>query len=573
MAEQTLYTFCSQINCTDGSSPYAGLIMDLAGNLYGTTLTGGAHDKGTVFKLVPNGSGWSETVLYDFCSQAYCTDGSRPFGGLVMDAAGNLYGTTSDGGSVCYGYDRCGTAFKLTPIGAGWTETIIYTFCAQTDCSDGAFPSSGLIMDEVGNLYGTTDGGGSHNQGTVFRLAPTGTGWTETVLYAFCAQTDCSDGANPAANVLMDEAGNLYGTTPSAVFKLAPTGTGWDETVLYTFCTQINCTGGTYLTGGLITDGAGNLYGMTEGGGTNNGGTVFKLSPTGTGWTETVLYSFCAQTNCSDGRSPWRATLIMDATGNLYGTTYWGGRGGYDGTVFKLSPTSTGWTETVLYSFCAQTNCGDGYLPVAGVIMDAAGNLYGTTTICGSTCGGTVFQLNGWALSVSVIGNSGGTVTSSPSGIDCGSICSADFPRGTQVTLSATGAAGWGLAGWGGVCSGIAPSCNVTLNGDTSVSATFTTFFAALLFSSPMPHHCHLGCYRLCRWRRPRFERQRSVPADGADQAGDLVEGAGERPAERARRHPGDPGDIEPGAAEQPRRARQMQPVGDQYDPPFAECV
>jgi uncharacterized repeat protein (TIGR03803 family) len=466
MAEQTLYTFCSQINCTDGSSPYAGLIMDLAGNLYGTTLTGGAHDKGTVFKLVPNGSGWSETVLYDFCSQAYCTDGSRPFGGLVMDAAGNLYGTTSDGGSVCYGYDRCGTAFKLTPIGAGWTETIIYTFCAQTDCSDGAFPSSGLIMDEVGNLYGTTDGGGSHNQGTVFRLAPTGTGWTET-----------------------------------------------------------------------------------------------------------VLYSFCAQTNCSDGRSPWRATLIMDATGNLYGTTYWGGRGGYDGTVFKLSPTSTGWTETVLYSFCAQTNCGDGYLPVAGVIMDAAGNLYGTTTICGSTCGGTVFQLNGWALSVSVIGNPGGTVTSSPSGIDCGSICSAAFPRGTQVTLSATGAAGWGLAGWGGVCSGIAPSCNVTLNGDTSVSATFTTFFAALLFSSPMPHHCHLGCYRLCRWRRPRFERQRSVPADGADQAGDLVEGAGERPAERARRHPGDPGDIEPGAAEQPRRARQMQPVGDQYDPPFAECV
>jgi uncharacterized repeat protein (TIGR03803 family) len=175
----------------------------------------------------------------------------------------------------------------------------------------------------------------------------------------------------------------------------------------------------------------------------------------------------------------------MDATGNLYGTTYWGGRGGYDGTVFKLSPTSTGWTETVLYSFCAQTNCGDGYLPVAGVIMDAAGNLYGTTTICGSTCGGTVFQLNGWALSVSVIGNSGGTVTSSPSGIDCGATCAATFAAGAQVTLTASPAAAWGLAGWSGACSGIASSCAVALGGNESVAAKFTTLFSAEASPSP----------------------------------------------------------------------------------------
>ena len=196
--EQTLYKFCSQTNFTDGAVPQSGLIMDGAGNLYGTTTHGGSGSFcseidsggcGTVFKLVPSSTGWTQTVLYAFCAKTNCSDGAFPRAELIMDAAGNLYGTTGRGSTPVGG-----TVFKLAPSNTGWTETVLYAFCAQAGCKDGDLPQSGLIMDGAGNLYGTTTYGGSvcsedgmRGCGTVFQLAPSSTGWTETVLYSFCA--------------------------------------------------------------------------------------------------------------------------------------------------------------------------------------------------------------------------------------------------------------------------------------------------------------------------------------------------------------------------------------------------
>jgi uncharacterized repeat protein (TIGR03803 family) len=488
-AEQTIHDFCAQSGCGDGAIPAAGLIMDAAGNLYGTT-AGTGYSSGTAFKLAPTGTAWNQTVLYGFCSQTNCADGGGPIAHLIMDGAGNLYGTTFiDGG---YG---AGTVFKLAPSGSAWVHTVLWRFCSSSSCADGYAPSAGLLMDGAGNLYGTTESGGASGGGTVFRLAPTSTGWTETVLYSFCSQPGCADGKSPMADLLMDGAGNLYGTTSDGgsysrgtVFRLAPINTGWSETVLYSFCSQSGCTDGYSPQASLVADGAGSLYGTTYYGGVNNHGTVFQLAPTGNGWVETVLYRFCSQTNCADGAGP--SSLIMDGSGSLYGTTAGGGTGG--GAIFQLAPTSTGWTETVLYSFCSQSQCTDGNSPTAGVMMDQAGTLYGTTALGGRNndyeCSkghgcGVVFQLaNGYdALSVSVAGIAGGRVTSSPSGIDCGATCSASFAPGTQVTLAASPATAWGFSGWGGVCSGLG-SCTVTMDADKAASAAF-----APLFTAPAP--------------------------------------------------------------------------------------
>ena len=388
---QVLYSFCSVggASCTDGNEPIAGLIQDAAGNLYGTTVAGGANNSGTVFKLDTMGQ---ETVLYSFCSVggASCTDGNEPFAGLIQDAAGNLYGTTVAGGA-----NNSGTVFKLDTTGQ---ETVLYSFspCSASSCPSGENPYAGLIQDAAGNLYGTT-GGSANSAGTVFKLHTTG---QETVLYSFCSESNCTDGANPSAGLIQDAAGNLYGTTVAGganspegfgggtVFKLDNTG----QTVLYSFCSVggANCTDGEYPYAGLIQDAAGNLYGTTSQGGTHGGGTVFKLDNTGQ---ETVLYTFCSVggANCTDGEYPY-AGLIQDAAGNLYGTTSQGGTHG-GGTVFKLDNTGQ---ETVLYTFCSVggANCTDGDSPRAGLIQDAAGNLYGTAFFGGAHGGGTVFKLS-----------------------------------------------------------------------------------------------------------------------------------------------------------------------------------
>jgi uncharacterized repeat protein (TIGR03803 family) len=350
------------------------------------------------------GAAWAqtETVLYNFCAQTECTDGANPMAGLVFDQKGNLYGTTNYGGpSSCEGVG-CGLVFKLSPKGK---ETALYNFCSQRDCMDGALPLAGLIFDQKGNLYGTTEAGGAHGYGAVFKLTPEG---KEEVLYSFCAHTKaavCTDGASPHAGVVFDRNGNLYGTTAGGgahgygtVFKLTPKGR---ETVLYSFCAQTNCTDGKYPFAGVVLDQTGNLYGTTISGGVHHPsscelygcGVVFKLTPKGK---EEVLYSFCAQNNCTDGEYPY-AGVVFDQRGNLYGTTVEGGHsdincGSYGcGVVFKLTPKRK---EAVLYSFCAQSNCTDGAAPYAGLVFDKEGSLYGTTT-AGGLCGlcGVAFKL------------------------------------------------------------------------------------------------------------------------------------------------------------------------------------
>jgi uncharacterized repeat protein (TIGR03803 family) len=192
------------------------------GNLYGTTTYGGSRNYGTVFELSPTSTGWSETVLYSFCSQSNCPDGSNPWAGLIMDGAGSLYGTTQFGGNRSWG-----TVFKLEPSSGGWVETVLHNFCLF--CGDGSIPQAPLVMDASGKLYGTTIQGGvnscsgSAGCGVVFELTPTNDGWAESVIYRFCSQANCSDGVFPQAGLLMDGAGNLYGTSGGS--SIHPYGT------------------------------------------------------------------------------------------------------------------------------------------------------------------------------------------------------------------------------------------------------------------------------------------------------------------------------------------------------------
>jgi len=388
-SEKVLHSFGSG---ADGNEPeYGSLILDGAGNLYGTTTYGGAYGCGTVFELSPSeGGGWTETVLHSFNSNG--TDGWYPQTGLIFDPAGNLYGTTTYG----QGY---GAVFEMSPSeGGGWTEKVLYNF---TGPYDGRGPR-GLIFDSAGNLYGTTDNGGIYCSlyqgcGTVFELTPTGGGnWTETVLHSFGSGTD---GINPLAPLILDAAGNLYGTTSAGgtdgfygtVFEMSPSeGGGWTETVLYSFGHLPDGEGP--WTGALTFDAAGNLYGTTIGGGAYRVGTAFELTPNGSGsWTETVLHSFGGGNgNVADGVEPLGG-LIVDSAGNLYGTTSQGGSHG-QGTVFELAPNrSGGWTETLLHNFII--NGTDGTYPFAGLIFGAAGNLYGTTALSGTYGGGTAFEL------------------------------------------------------------------------------------------------------------------------------------------------------------------------------------
>jgi len=332
-------------------------------------------------------------------------DGAVPYAGVIFDGAGNLYGaTTSDG---AYGG---GTIFQLVPKNDTWTENILYSFCRVHGCPDGVGPSSALIFDGSGNLYGTSPIGGPHNAGAVFRLAPKNGTWTETVLHGF----DRKDGDGPVGSVIFDAAGNLYGTTIQGgaygktcvegkgcgtIFELTPGANGtWTETILHSF--NENGKDG-YMPNGLVFGAAGNLYGTTWYGGSGSCddgighgcGTVFELTPGANGtWTETTLHSF----NRKDGYDP-AASLVFDAVGNLYGVTQHGGALG-KGTVFQLSRTAGGtWTETLLHSF--QNDGKDGNFPRGSLIFDMEGNLYGTTlegpgdTCHGVLCGGTVFQL------------------------------------------------------------------------------------------------------------------------------------------------------------------------------------
>lgn len=390
--ESLLYEFAGYP--TDGATPESALVFDKNDNLYGTTYYGGPLQDGTVFKLTPNSNGqWTETVLYNFTG---VNDGTNPASTLIFDGSGNLYGTTvagGGGGGNCFPYSGCGTVFKLSPAGV---ESVLYAFMGL---QDGGTPYAGLLLDGSGNLYGTTSHGGAMTCsggvgcGTVFRLDVTG---KETVLYSFMGQPD---GAYPYAGLIQGSSGNFYGTTSQGgascfgedgcgvVFEVTPTGT---ETVLYSFPGSPN---GATPYGSLVQDSSGNLYGTTFYGAPtgcyyNAGcGTIFTLS---TNEKEAVLYRFPGPT---DGAGPFGGALSYDSEDNLYGTTMYGGNGGSHGAVFRLSPSE----KEVIYGFVGYPT--DGQYPYGGVIRDGAGNLYGTTNT-GGNCNngdegcGTVFKIS-----------------------------------------------------------------------------------------------------------------------------------------------------------------------------------
>jgi uncharacterized repeat protein (TIGR03803 family) len=388
-SESALYSFAGG---SDPKLPYAGLIFDKAGNLYGTTEFGGTDNQGTVFEITRNSNGtWTESILYNFTGAA---DGGQPAAGLVFDVAGNLYGTANFGGSANCSMG-CGTVFKLTPASGGWTQSVLYTF---TGGADGREPYARLLFDATGNLYGTTLLGGnigsvcSTGCGTVFKLTPASSGWTETVLYAFAGGTD---GASPYAGLAFDAAGKLYGTTSGggtsgngAIFKLTPGSSGWTEAVLHAFAGGSD---GKNPYGDLILDAAGNLYGTASLGGAPGFGLAFELLLNSKGsWRERVLHAF--------GNTPSAnpvAGLVMDAAGNLYGTTIAGANqtacGGGCGTLFKLAPASSGnWAYSVVHVF---GHGADGFHPTGDLILDSAGNLYGTTEAGGAQGSGMVFEI------------------------------------------------------------------------------------------------------------------------------------------------------------------------------------
>jgi uncharacterized repeat protein (TIGR03803 family) len=394
-----LYAFCSEANCADGGEPLAGLVMDSAHNLYGvTTYKGGSgqDSAGTVFKLSPNGKKWKHRTLYSFCSQANCTDGLGPQGTLILDTKGNLYGTAAGGGA-----NGAGAVFKLTPSGTRWKFKVIYNFCSQggSACTDGRTPDAGLtyagaadgaLYDGTSALYGTTINAGSDrgNFGTAYKLIPHNNRERETTLYAFCQLSNCSDGASPRAGVTLDSAGNVFGTTSNGGSDWDKAGTvyqlssGGGETVLYQFCPAGNCPDGAYPLAPLLLS-AGTLTGTTSSGGANEtgqDGTIFSVDANG----EHVLYSFCALSDCADGRAP-AAGLVKDPSGNLIGTTSSGGNAN-GGVVYAFD----GSNETVLHAFCA--SCGEGWEPESNVILDDERNIYGVT-LGGGTNFGTVYEL------------------------------------------------------------------------------------------------------------------------------------------------------------------------------------
>lgn len=394
--EKVLYSFCSLSGCTDGSTPGSGLILDGSGNLYGTTTGGGANGWGTVFRLVRRANSlWTENVLYSFCSESACTDGAVPQGNLILDEAGNLYGVTDKGGSGSCGGNACGIVFELSPDGGKWSEKVLHNF--DEAGVDGFEPIAGLTLDAAGNLYGTTYLGGAHGKGTVFELTPGSNGtWTETVIHSFCSVGSCKrNGQGPVGGLILGDKGSLYGTTTAGGLSRGN-------------CGAVGC------------------------------GVVFQLTFSSSGkWKENVLLNF----NTRDGSD---AALTFDPAENLYGTT--------PDTVFELKK-NNGWAKKVLHTFGKGK---DGATLDASVAFDGAGNLYGTTLTGGAnrSCSqgvgcGTVFRLrqqgNGkWTEGIlHSFNNNGKDGTFPVAGVIV------DPARNVYGTTSAGGASGSGCGGSG----------------------------------------------------------------------------------------------------------------------------
>jgi uncharacterized repeat protein (TIGR03803 family) len=349
---------------SDGGGPVDGLLVDAKGSLFGTTSGGGAAGAGTVFLVDTHGT---QTVLHSFQGGA---DGATPNGGLIQDAGGTLFGTTTAGGTA-----GAGTVYSMR----GKTERVLYSFAGGT--ADGATPQAGLVRDASGKLYGTTSAGGASGHGTVYQLIPgKGGTWTEKVLYSFAGG---SDGAVPVGRVALDSAGNLYGTTSEGgtfgsgtVFQLAAQA-NWKENILHTFQ---NTNDGYTPYAGLVADAAGNFYGAATGGGSNGGGTIFELSPSNGSYNFSVLASVPGW-----GVSGTFRDVLVQPNGVIYATTHCDGNGA--GSIFELTQSGGVWTYTLLYNF---TGGSDGQFSISNLVLKG-NQLYGTTIYGGSKGAGTVY--------------------------------------------------------------------------------------------------------------------------------------------------------------------------------------
>jgi len=375
---------------TDGGFPFDQLVLDPAGNLYGVTGSGGSITEcygsgcGAVFELMPRDGRWAQTVLYSIPASA--SPYPDPNGPLVRDSSGSLFGVIAYAGDpVC----QCGEIYELTRSAGVWTETDLHNFVGGA--SDGQYVNQGLVRDSAGNFYGSTGGGGNQDCGcgTVFEFSPGPDGaWTETLIYQF---TGARDGGYPSGPMAIDAQGNLYGITQSGgvygygtAYKLALSNGTWTETTLFDF--TIDASGGSVSQiSGLAVDAAGDLFAAAPYAGGNQVGILYELKPTAGYSNYSVVHTF---TGASDGGYPFGG-LTTDKAGNVYGTTIYGGTYEY-GTVYKFVPGKGGrWNETVLHSF---TNGSDGSYP-EGVILDSSGNLYGTSAEGGANNNGIVFEI------------------------------------------------------------------------------------------------------------------------------------------------------------------------------------
>jgi uncharacterized repeat protein (TIGR03803 family) len=415
----TLHNFCNKTNssgyCSDGINPEATLVQGKNGDLYGTTFSGGSNNDGVVFEITATGK---LTTLYSFCSQASCTDGSGPKGGLLLATNGNFYGVTSTGGAYNYG-----SIFKITPAGK---LTTLHSF----NNTDGANPQAALIQATNGNFYGTTFGGGAYSEGTAFEIT---SGGTLTTLYSFCADDGCPDGSKPNSGLIQAADGNFYGVTVAGgnissfcfsfgtgggtFFQLTSSGT---LTTLAEFC-QPN---GFLPNSAPVQASNGNFYGTTDGGGDNNGvGTVYEMTSTGS---STWLYTFCLQTGCPDGENPQAVSLGTD--GNFYGTTWYGGANNGTGTVFEITPAGQ---LTTLHTFDGT----DGTNPNGPLLLDTNGTFYGTTLDGGENDNaGTIFSL------ATGLGPFIGTIPTSGAAKTKVTILGTNLKGATAVTFNGTAA-------------------------------------------------------------------------------------------------------------------------------------
>jgi uncharacterized repeat protein (TIGR03803 family) len=370
----------------DGYTPGV-VIFDTAGTLYVTTSQGGLYNGGVVFKMTPRtGGGWAEQILHSFNLAA--GDGSGP-GGLVFDGSGNIYGSCSGGGA-----HGDGTVFKMIPQPDGrWSEHILYSFSGGY----GTGPSN-VVLDAAGNLYGTTNYGGSYGLGSIFELTRHSDGtWVENTIHSF--PVNSSDGYEPDSGVILDAAGNIYGTTfygganicpqvgvgCGTVYKLSPaTGGTWTEAILHAFAGD--GTDGSFPIAGVVFDPAGNLYGTTFTGGAGSVGVIFELTPAGATWTETILHTF---ENNGDGILPGGGSLAADAAGNFYGTTQEGGNLG-NGTIYKLTRGAGG---TFTYATYFKFDGANGMYPGSNVTTDGHGNVFGPTPVGGAFGDGVLFAV------------------------------------------------------------------------------------------------------------------------------------------------------------------------------------